>query len=66
MGSIHALDGRIVICTSLWWHGDNLTKAVFYEPSTDKENECTGEELIKMIELKKLVLHTPQKGRVIR
>lgn len=66
IGSIHKLQGRIIICTELWWDGEGLNKAVFYEPGTDKVNDCTPEELQYMIEKKQLELYAPPKGRVIR
>lgn len=66
VGSIHKLEGRILVCTGIWWDNAGAEKVIFYEPSTDKENECSESEVAKMVELGKLVLHTPNKGRVIR
>lgn len=67
IGSIHRLEGeRTLICTSMCWGSGRADKVVFYEPATDKLNECSVDEVARMIELKQLVLHAPQKGRVIR
>lgn len=62
-GSLHKMDGRIVLCRHMEWSQHNLTKVVLYEFSTDKDNEVSYEELVKMIEDKTFELHTPQKGR---
>lgn len=67
IGSIHKLEGdRVLICTSMSWGSGRTDTVIFYEPSTDKLNECSEDEVIRMIELKQLVLHAPQKGRVVR
>jgi len=65
LGSIHKMNDRVIICTELWWDNWNLAKVAFYEPATDKVNECDYDELMDMINEGFLELHTPQRGRML-
>jgi predicted metallo-beta-lactamase superfamily hydrolase len=59
--------GRRVVCVGMWFDLDgNFYQYDFYEPSTDKVNECTYEEVQKMISDKILTLHQPEKGKVLK
>jgi len=66
MSSIHKWDGRIMVCVEIWFSGLGLEKVAFYEPGVDKIHHASYDEIISMMKEKKLVIHQPARGRLLK
>jgi hypothetical protein len=66
MGSIHKINNRTLVVVGLWWNQDRIDQVDFYEPVTDKINQCTFSEVSDWVQTKALKLHQPDKGRTLK
>lgn len=66
IGSIHKLQGRIMVVHGIWFEKDDPVSVEFYEPATDMLNEASTQEVIAMQKDNMLVLYQPPKGRILK